>query len=177
MLKAFALAALITSPTAIGPATGAPPQCLTRAEIRDLTLAALPIGLDAAAEACRASLPANAFLFTGGHALSERLQTGSDAHWAGAFAALAKVADTKDVPKGLKPETLRLLAHDMAASELKKAMKPADCGFANDLAETLAPLSEDGIARLVVAGIMIANHAQKPGGKKSVPAICPGPAQ
>jgi hypothetical protein len=176
MLKAFALASLLTAPTAIAPVTSAPPQCLTRAEVRDLTFAALPIGLDAAAEACRASLPANAFLLTGGHALSQRLQTGSDALWAGAFAAIAKVADLKDMPKGLKPETLRLLAHDMATSELKKAMKPADCGFANDLAETLAPLSEDGIARLVVAGIMIANHEQKPGAKKSFPAICPGPA-
>jgi hypothetical protein len=172
MLKAFALAALVTAPTTSAP----PPPCLTRAEVRDMTIAALPIGLDAAAEACRASLPANAFLLTGGRALSQRLTAGSDVHWAAAFAALAKVADLKDMPKGLKPETVRALAHDMAAAELRKSMKPADCGLANELAETLAPLSEDGIARLVTAGLMIASHEQKPGGKRSVPAICPSAA-
>jgi hypothetical protein len=172
MLKAFALAALLTAP-----ATNAPRPCLTRAEIRDVTIAALPIALDAAAEACKASLPAGAFLLTGGRGLSERLKAGSDAHWAGALAALTKVADLKEMPKDLKPETVRLIAHDMAAAELRKSLKSADCGFANDLAETLAPLSEDGIARVVTAGIMIANREEKPGGKRSVPAICPGGGQ
>jgi hypothetical protein len=171
MLKALAIAALLTAPST----TNAPPPCLTRGEIQDMTFAVLPLALDATAEACRATLPADAFLLTGGRALSERLKQGSEAHWAGAIVGFLKIAGSKDVPAGLQAETLHALGRDLLNSELRKTLKPADCGFANDLAETLAPLSPDGIARVVVAGFLIARHEQKKA-DKSFPALCPSPA-
>ena len=175
MLKALALAAFLTAPTTVT-VPAAPPPCVTRAEVRELTLAALPLALDAAAEACRPNLPAGAFLLTGGRAMSERLSAGADAHWAAAMPVLMKIAGSKDLPKGLQPDTLRALARDMLNSEMKKSLKPADCGFVNELTETLAPLSEDGIVRLVTAGLLIARHEEKPG-KQSIPALCPAPPQ
>jgi hypothetical protein len=165
---------LLTAPTT--ETRQAPPPCLTRAEVREITLAALPLGLDAAGEACRPSLPAGAFLLTGGRAMSDRLKTGGDAHWATAMPVLMRFAGSKDLPKGLQPDTLRALARDMLTSELKKSLKPADCGFVNELTETLAPLSEDGIVRLVTAGLLIAGHEEK-GAKRSIPALCPAPSR
>lgn len=171
MLKALALAALVAAPS-----TPPPPPCLTRAEVADMTLAVLPVALDGAAEACRAVLPPGAFLLNGGRAMAERLKAGANAHWAGAMPALMKIAGSKDMPKGLQPDTVRALARDMLSSELRKSLKPADCGFVNEMTETLAPLSEDGIVRLVTAGLLIAAHAEK-GPKRSMPALCPAAAQ
>ena len=85
IIASLALGGIATGAAAAPPP---PPTCISRAQVVDVTLFALPPILDALAARCRPSLPASAYLLNGGHALSERLAGESAAHWTGATAVI-----------------------------------------------------------------------------------------
>jgi hypothetical protein len=165
---AFALA-LAGAPAQAAPvATAAPPPpCITRAQVSDVTLFALPGILDAAAAKCRGSLPASAYLLNGGQALSRRLAAGAAAHWAGAVAVLRNFGDKK-MPEGLSEDTARGLIRDVLAGEILKKTTPADCARINEAAELLAPLPPENLGRLAALFLSLASDA-----KKGSPTLCP----
>jgi hypothetical protein len=149
-------------------AAAAPPACLTRAQVTDVTLFALPSVLDAVAVKCRPSLPGNAYLLNGGHALSERLAASSAQHWQGAVTVLQSFGDKK-IPTGIGPDTARALVRDIMASEMLKKTTPADCARINEGAELLAPLPPENIGRLMALLLAVAGDGKKGG----PPPLCP----
>jgi hypothetical protein len=146
---------------------------VTRAEFSHLTQAALPLLLDAAAERCRGSLPASAFLLTGARAVSDRMRADADAHWAAAYPAFVKFGE---MPKGLSEKTIRGLAEDMIRSELPKAIKSKDCGTISEAVELLSPLPPENLGRLTALLVSLATD-EKDRKKGDVPLnICQAPA-
>jgi len=172
-LKILLAAALLAAPPAPPAKPSGPPPCLTRAEVTDLTLFLLPALLDGAAEQCRASLPAGAYLLTGGHALSQRLMADAS-HGPGAIGAIRKIAGD-GLPPELSPDTLRGLARDMLGKAMLSDVKPADCAAINEAAELLAPLPPQNIGGLIAIGISIAGR--KTGKSGANLRICPAPAR
>lgn len=172
-MKILLAAALLAVPPAPPVKPSAPPPCLTRAEVTDLTLFLLPAVLDGAADQCRASLPAGAYLLTGGRTLSQRLMADTT-HGAGAVGAIRKIAGDS-LPAELGPDTLRGLAHDMLGKAMLADLKPADCGAINEAAELLAPLPPQNIGGLIAVGLSIAGRkAGKSGANIS---LCPARPQ
>jgi hypothetical protein len=171
-LKILLAAALLAAPPTPAPRPAPPPPCFTRAEVTDLTLFLLPALLNGAAEQCRPSLPAGAYLLNGGRALSQRLMADTS-HGPGAVSAIRKIAGDS-IPAALTPETLRGLAVDMLGKQLLASVKPADCGALNEAAELLAPLPPENIGGLIAVGIAFgASKASKSGALKV--SICPAP--
>jgi hypothetical protein len=125
-----------------------PPPCVTREQVSDFTLFALPAVIDAVADKCRASLRADAYLLNGGHDLSRRLGEASGARWQGALAVFRSLGGKK-MPEGLSAETVRGLIRDMMATEALKKVTPAQCAKVNEGAELLAPLPPDNLGRLM----------------------------
>lgn len=164
IIAALAMAGLGTSAGAVPP----PPACLTRAQVSDVTLFALPSVLDALAAKCRPSLAANAYLLNGGHALSERLSASSAQHWQGALSAMQVFGDKK-MPDGISADTARALVRDMMTSEMLKKVSPADCAKINEAAELLAPLPPENLGRLVAVFLSLAADGKKGG----PPPLCP----
>jgi hypothetical protein len=167
-LKPVLIAALL----AAAPAQSAPHPCLTAAQAEDLTLFALPPLLDALASRCGPSLPAGAYLLTGGRSLSQQLGAESAGRWPGASSALAVIAEDK-FPTGLSEPTARGLVRDLAASELLGKVKPDQCARINHLADLLSPLPLGNLAGVFVTLAELAGKGGKKG--KPRPIICPAP--
>jgi len=167
IVAALAIASLANGAAAATPlAAPAPAPCLTPAQVSDVVLFALPSALDAVAAKCRPSLPANAYLLNGGHALSERLAAESQRHWQGAMMAMKSLGDKK-MPEGISADTARSLVRDVMTAELLKKVSPADCGRINEGAELLAPLPPENLGRLFALALDAMAD-----GKKGSPRIC-----
>lgn len=171
-MKTLLAAAFLLAP-ATQPAPPAPPPCLTRAEVTDLTLFLLPALLDGVAEQCRPSLAAGAYLLTGGRSLSQRL-TADMSHGPGALAAVRKIGGADKLPPSLSADTLRGLARDMLGKEMLKGVKPAQCGAINEAAELLAPLPPENLGRLIAVAL---SAGARPGHSGSGPRVCPAEAR
>jgi hypothetical protein len=142
------MVAALAMAVAASAAAAAPPACVTRAQINDFTLFALPGVIDAVADKCRAARPANAYLLNGGRDLSRRLAEGSGARWQGALAVFRTFGDRK-MPEGLSAETMRGVIRDVMAAEALKKVTPFECAKANEAAELLAPLPPENLGRLM----------------------------
>lgn len=172
-MKILLAAALLAAPPAPPVKPAGPPPCLTRAEVTDLTLFLLPAVLDGAAEQCRASLPAGAYLLAGGRSLSQRLMA-DPSHGPGAVAAIRKIAGD-GLPPELSPDTLRGFARDMLGKAMLSDVKPADCGAINEAAELLAPLPPQNIGGLIAVGLSIAGRKGGKSGRNI--SLCPAPSR
>lgn len=142
------IAALLTAPSA--PSSN--PPCVKQAEVTDMILFMLPGAIDAAGERCRATLPRDAYLFTGARRLSESLAAESKDHAAGAVTAFEKISGEK-MPAELSQDTVGRMIGDVIRSKLVGEIKPEMCGDINALAELLAPLPPanlGGIATLLI---------------------------
>jgi hypothetical protein len=163
-MKTFlAMLALVGAQAAAAPPP--PPACVTRAQLSDLTLFALPSVLDAAVAKCRASLRPDAYLLNGGRELSRRLAVDSQSHWEGAQAAMRQMG-SRDMPEGIGADTMRGLVRDVLAAEFLKKLTPADCGRVNDVAELIAPLPPRNLGQLTALLIEL-------GGAKKGLRVCP----
>ncbi len=164
MTRFAALLALIALPQAAAAQTG---QCVTRAEVGNLFVFAMPALVDTAIRRCEAALPADAFLRTGGRQLAERLRGEGAADAAGLTATFGKLAG-RDVPAGLSTETLQLLVRDIVSTQLANDIKPKDCGKIDTLASALAPLPARNLGTLMVALMELGTS-----GKKGPFTFCP----
>ena len=150
-----------------------PAKCISRAQINDATLFLLPSALDALAVKCRATLPANAYLFTGGQALSKRLAAAGGDHWQGAMSIVTQLAGDKKLPTGLSPDTARALIRDVLTNEVLNKLKATDCGRINEGLDILAPLPPENIGRMIALAIDIGGESDRAKGKSGPPPICP----
>jgi hypothetical protein len=142
-MKLLIAAALLSAP-----AQPPLPQCLTRTDVNHLTLYAMPLMLDELAVKCRASLPANAYLLTGGRGLAQKMGTESGAHYEGAMIALQKVSGEK-MPAAIPEKTMRGLFTEMAREEFLKKLKPSECSDVNEAVELVSPLPAENLGGVV----------------------------
>lgn len=164
MIRIAALAAMLAVPQA-----AAAQQCLTRDEVAAAVTYAAPLALDSVAEKCGPSLPPDAFLRTGSAPLAGRLRAEAPGNASALGTVLSKLAG-KEMPAGISPETLQLLARDLLGSEIAKAVKPADCAKVDALVSALSPLPARNIGLL---GAMLMELGSSGKNKESSFSFCP----
>ncbi len=169
MIKFALFAALLATPQIAAAQTQ---PCLTRQELSNVFMLAAPALIEAAAKKCATTLPASAFLRTGGKQLAERLRRegGVDA---GALTATFAKFSGKEMPRGISAETLNSLVRDVVAAEFANDIKPQDCGKIDDITGALAPLPARNLGTLMTALVELGT-----GGKQAGPfRVCPAPSQ
>jgi hypothetical protein len=166
MLKALALAALLTTP-----ATTAPPPphpCIPAAQVRDTVMVIAPYLVDGIARRCAAHLPASAFLNSGAKELSARLKAESAGRQGSAAAVLRAFAPDK-MPQVQDPAALVPLIGELAATMATDKIPVAQCASFSEMIAAIAPLPAENVGRLFTA-IFALSGVGKDG--KS-PSICP----
>lgn len=166
LTAAFAMLGMASSAMAAPPpvvVAAGPPPCITRAQVSDITLFAVPVILDALAAKCRPSLPPTAYLLTAGHALSERLAASSAQHWEGAMSFVKSFGDQKP-PVDLSADTARGMIRDVLVGQAMKTTTPSQCVKINEAAELLAPLPPENMGRLFAVLMELADESKKMGG-------------
>jgi hypothetical protein len=167
MLKAFALAALLTAPAT----TAAPPPpkpCISKAQVRDMVMVLSPYVVDAVAKRCGPALPATAFLNAGAPALSARLKAESAGREASAVAAMKVFAGDKLPPVQDQAALLTVMGQMLGA--MATAKLPVDkCAGISEMLQSISPLPAENLGQL------FATVAQMTGvGKdEKTPGICP----
>ena len=144
MIRFAAAAAFLALPQVVAAQT----PCLTRQEVRTLIAFTAPSLIEAAANKCAPTLPADAFLRTGAPAMIERLRGESRAEAEGITAVVEKLAGEK-LPQGLSQETMRGLIRDMLGAEFSKDINPKDCSPINELTSSLSQLPAANIATMI----------------------------
>ena len=144
MIKFATAAAFLALPQTVAAQT----PCLTRQEVRTLIAFTAPSLIEAAANKCAPTLPADAFLRTSAPAMIERLRGESRADAEGITAVVEKLAGEK-LPQGLSQETMRGLIRDMLGAEFSKDINPKDCSPINELTSSLSPLPAANIATMI----------------------------
>ena len=194
MIAAFALLAQSAQPAA-------PAPCIDPVEIEHATLFLLPPVIDGLSEHCRASLPAGAYLLTGGAELSKRLGAERNAHWDAAKPAIVRFGG-EEKAGALGADTAAGLLRDIIKSEGGKNASAENCATLDRALALLAPLPPENIAALVAlavetglrvtqptpdavaaaTGRLKAGEVRKPKGDKKaaptmpMPTICPARA-
>jgi hypothetical protein len=165
MLKALALAALLTAP-----ATSPPPPkaCVSKAQVRDMVMVLSPYVVDAVAKKCGPALPATAFLNAGAPALSARLKAAGAGREASAMAALQVFAGDK-VPAVQDQSALMTVMGQMMGT-LATAKLPADkCAGISEILQSISPLPAENVGQLLATVAQMAGVGKD--GKS--PEICP----
>jgi hypothetical protein len=172
LIAAFSLVA--------APAHAAPPPCIAPAEIEHATLFLIPPVFDGLAEQCRASLPAGAYLLTGGAELSKQLGAERTVHWNAAKSALVRLAG-KEEAEAFGSDTIALLIRDTIRSEAAAKLKPVGCAAIDRGLALLAPLPPRNLAALVTLAAEIGFREEaakkakgnKKAGKAAALTLCP----
>jgi hypothetical protein len=146
-MKTIAAAALLLS----AQPAWAQGQCIPRGQAALMATALVPSLIESAASACRAHLPAGAFLGTGSSALAERLRTETAAVRAGAVAMVLQLTG-QTLAQGVDQETMI----GTFAAGLTEALDPAQCRGASEMLEALAPLPTANVAQAIGAALGIA---------------------
>ena len=167
MLKAFALAALLASPST---APSPPPRpCIPRAQVRDMVMVLSPYLVDSVAKKCGSALPATAFLNAGAPALIARLKAESAGREASAGAAMRILAGDK-MPSVQDQTALLTVMGQMMGSMATSKLPVGQCGEISDAIQALAPLPAENIGQLVTILAEIGGV----GNDRKTPGICPG---
>jgi hypothetical protein len=166
MLKALALAALLTAPATAPPLP--PKPCIAKAQVRDMFMVLSPYVVDAVAKRCGPALPATAFLNAGAPALSARLKAESAGREASAVAALKVLAGDKVPP--VQDQAALLTVMGQMLGSMATAKLPVDkCAGIGEILQAISPLPAENL------GLMFATVAQMAGVGKDgkSPGICP----
>ena len=169
MIKLAAIAALIAVPAAARAQECIPPQ-----QIGDAAVVAAPFLVDSVVSACKAHLPANAFVNTGAAAFSARLKTEGAPRVESAVEILRMVAG-KDIPEIEDRQALLTVIGAVAQGMIAKEIKPESCPGLDGMVAALAPLPTDSIALLgVSAARLIAVEEEKKAAKRAAEAAKAG---
>ena len=143
MIRITAAAFILAAPAA----AQAQQQCVTAQQVGDAAVVAAPILIDSVAGACKAHLPADAFLNTGAAELSARLRSEGETRVDSALAVL-RLLGGDDFP-ALDNKAIMLAAlGGLAQLAIAKEIKPESCPRFSGVIEALAPLPTDNIALL-----------------------------
>jgi hypothetical protein len=167
MLKAFALAALLTAPaTAPPPPPG--PACISKAQVRDMVMVLSPYLIDALARKCGPALPPAAFLNSGAKPMSARLRAESAGREASAANAFRAFAGDKVPPVDDQAALLTVMGQMLGG--LATAKLPVDkCAGISSMIEAMSPLPAQNLGQLFASGLEMADVGKD--GKS--PKICP----
>jgi hypothetical protein len=141
LIAAFALLAPTTQPAAA-------PPCIHPAEVEHAIKFAMPVVFEGLAEHCQASLPASAYLLTGGADLSKRLAAERTAHWEGMRAAFVRIAGAEKAGM-FSADTVSSMARDLIRAEGAKDLTAENCSTLDRALALLAPLPPENLAGLV----------------------------
>jgi hypothetical protein len=168
MLKALALAALLTAPATTAPPPP-PKPCISKAQVRDMVMVLSPYVVDAVAKRCGPALPAAAFLNAGAPAFSARLKAESAGREASAVAALRVFAGDK-VPS-VQDQAALLTVMGQMMGAMATAKLPVDkCAGIGDMLQAISPLPAENLGQLF-ATVAEMTGVGKNDGKS--PGICP----
>lgn len=191
-MKALLSAFLLLAPTTQASTVPAPP-CILPAEVEHATLFALPSVLDGLGEMCRPSLPASAYLLTGGAQLSQRVAAQRNVHWDAAKTAILRLAGD-DKAAMLNSDTAALLLRDLIRGQAGTKLTRENCATVDRALALLAPLPPENLAGLVslfaqasmtsdgptkppaAGAISVEVKAPEGGAERAKPLICPVPA-
>ena len=143
--------------------------CITHDEARALFAYAIPQAIEGVAGACKASLPATAFLPSQSAAMVARLKSAGSANWGSAKAAFLKMGG-KDGARTLATMPDSALEPFVAAafsSVVTQGVKPKDCGKIDRFVAALAPLPPGHAAELITSLIALV------GGSDDKMPLCP----
>lgn len=170
MLKALALAALLTAPaTAPVPTPPPRPACIPQAQVRDMVMVLSPYLIDALARKCGPALPPAAFLNSGAKRLSARLKAEGAGHEASAVAALRTFAGDK-VPPVQDQAALLTVMGEMLGGMATAKLPVEKCAGISSMLEAMSPLPAQNLGQLVAGGLEMAEV----GKDGTSPTICPG---
>jgi hypothetical protein len=160
MLKPL-LAALLLSAQA--PGAPGPVRCLTRAEVGDLTLVGASVAVEVVRNACRAYLPATAFLETpAGAAFSARLRVEGQHRLDSAIDGVARLSGSgSSMPRAGVRAMVGGLMNEGAGADFARQADASMCRDANELMEIASTLSPDQMARFVGALASLADHVAR----------------
>ena len=157
MLQPLVAAALL-----FGQASTAPPNCITRQEAADMTVAFLPHLVDAVSRRCRPHLQPTAFLAGRGDAWLEQLRREAAPRRESALRAFAKLGrgPMPAPPEGASAEVTFEFMATMATGAIMMAIQPESCADIDILTESLRPLPPENVGRIVAATLSLAKVGQ-----------------
>jgi hypothetical protein len=149
-MKRVTLALIAIALPAQASAAAAEQSCLTPAEGQALITSFLPDLIRSAAETCRTSLPADAFLIRSGPLLADGYKAESDRAWKTMRPILGKVVG-KDMSlfSRLDDDTLRKVFASGVTEKMQGAVKGKDCATVSGVLEALEPLPPANMSKLI----------------------------
>ena len=186
MLQPLVAAALL-----FGQAGASPPDCITRQEATDMTVAFLPHLVDAVSRRCRSHLQSDAFLVSRSEEWIEQLRREAAPRRESALRGFAKFGggDMPAPPEGAGAEVTFEFMASMATGAIIQAIAPESCDDMDILTESLRPLPPENVGRIVAATLSLAQMRQDQDDEESTageaasgdrdpaapvrPAICP----
>lgn len=155
-------AALLT--TLPGVAHAAQQPCLSPAEASSLAAYALPAAITGTAKRCTPSLPASAFLRTGGTALATRYAAQKAQAWPSAKAAFFKMSSARqdqsaDLLKSLPDPSLQQMVDAIIEGMVAQQIPTENCGQIDRAIGLLAPLAPQSTAELMALALGLASKS------------------
>ena len=126
-------------------------ECVTEAESAAIFASLMPDLIGGLRDKCAAHLPANAYLRQNGDSLIARYKAHADQRWPAAKLAFGRMTGDAEMAAKLPDEYFRPMLGSMIGSELVKDVKTGDCGGANRIVESLAPLPPENVAGMIGA--------------------------
>lgn len=159
MLKALAMAAMLSSPTTGAPAPSRAPHCLTRTQINDASVVVAATLVETVRNACRAHLPTTAWLTTAAATdYSARLRAEARQRLDSAVSVTAGMGTSTTMPR----ETIRSMTEvglrEGAGTELARYATAEICADANEILEISSTLSPDQTGRFFGAFASLIDH-------------------
>ena len=137
-----------------GMVRAAEPVCLAPHEFSQLATYALPNALNATAQRCSPTLPADAFLKTGGPDMIARYAAGKPAAWPGAKAVFLKVTESQQgdmvaLLRNLPDPQLQQLVDAFIQGLVAEKIPPERCVSIDRMLRLLSPLPAQSTADII----------------------------
>jgi hypothetical protein len=146
-----------------GMVRAAEPVCLAPQEFTQIATYALPNALSATAQRCAASLPADAFLKTGGPEMIDRYAAAKPAAWPGAKAAFLRVTADQGgqmaaLMRNLPDPQMQQLVDAFIQGLVAEKIPPERCMSIDRMLRLLSPLPVQSTADII--GLVIGLGSQ-----------------
>ena len=148
-------------------ATAQRPTCIPHHDMRTLIRLALPDAVEALAERCKPTLPADAFLPNEGVGLANRYRAEAPVDPASARQAIQE-ATGQNLSSFASDDTITNLARQFVGQQIEDHVPLRDCEKIDSMVELAGNLRADGIAEAILLALEVAG----PGRVKGL-AVCP----
>lgn len=137
-----------------GMVRAAEPACLSPHEFTQIATYALPNALSATAQRCSASLPADAFLKTGGPEMIARYAAAKPAAWPGAKSAFLRLTESQqgevvNVLRNLPDQQLQQMVDAFIQGMVAEKIPAERCSSIDHMLRLLSPLPAQSTADII----------------------------